>query len=351
MSGTRITDQQVRLYMKHRKHHPQKLAAAKAGMNERTARRVEHDGGLASQQPRRYWRSRPDPFADVWDSEVVPLLRSAPRLKAITLLRKLQEDHPKRFPDSMRRTLERHIRQWRALEGPNKEVFFPQTYPPGARGLSDFTHMDKLGVTIGGVLFNHLLYHFVLVSLRRVLLGLAMALAVGVPLGLLVGGAARVDAAVSPAFQFLRMISPLSWMPLVVMVLGVGDRPVLFLLAFAGVWPILLNTAAGVRNLDPRWITLARSLAATRWEMLMRVVLPGVVGSVLTGLRLSIGIVWIVLVPAEMLGVNAGLGYFILDTRDRLAYSELLATVLVIGLLGFLLDSCARWLQRWWAPA
>ncbi|MGO4155503.1 ABC transporter permease [Cupriavidus sp. YAF13] len=190
-----------------------------------------------------------------------------------------------------------------------------------------------------------------LVSLRRVLLGLGMALAVGVPLGLLVGGAALVDAAVSPAFQFLRMISPLSWMPVVVMVLGVGDRPVLFLLAFAGVWPILLNTAAGVRNLDPRWITLARSLAATRWEMLMRVVLPGVVGSVLTGLRLSIGVVWIVLVPAEMLGVNAGLGYFILDTRDRLAYSELLATVLMIGLLGFLLDSCARWLQRWWAPA
>jgi len=166
MSGTRITDQQVRLYMNHRKHHTQELAAAKSGMSERTARRVEHDAGLPSQQPRRYWRSRPDPFADVWESEVVPLLRSAPRLKAITLLRKLQEDHPARFPDSMRRTLERHISQWRALEGPNKEVFFPQTYQPGARGLSDFTHMDKLGVTIGGVPFNHLLYHFVLVFSR-----------------------------------------------------------------------------------------------------------------------------------------------------------------------------------------
>jgi hypothetical protein len=84
-----------------------------------------------------------DPFADVWDRDVVPLLRSAPKLKAITLLRKLQEDHPERFPDSMRRTLERHISQWRALEGPNKEVFFPQTYPPGARGLSDAHIMIK----------------------------------------------------------------------------------------------------------------------------------------------------------------------------------------------------------------
>jgi hypothetical protein len=166
MSGIRITDQQVRLYMKNRKHHPQKLAAAKSGMSERTARRVEHDAGLPSQQPRRYWRSRPDPFADVWESDVVPLLRGVPRLKAVTLLRKLQEDHPQRFPDSMRRTLERHISQWRALEGPSKEVFFPQTYQPGVRGLSDFTHMEKLGVTIGGVDFAHLLYHFVLAFSR-----------------------------------------------------------------------------------------------------------------------------------------------------------------------------------------
>ena len=166
MSGTRITDRQVRLYMNHRKLHPQKLAAAKSGMSERTARRVEREAGLPSQQPRRYWRSRPDPFADVWEIEVVPLLRSAPKLKAITLLRKLQEDHPERFPDSMRRTFERHVSQWRALEGPNQEVFFPQTYQPGARGLSDFTHMDKLGVTIGGVPFHHLLYHFVLAFSR-----------------------------------------------------------------------------------------------------------------------------------------------------------------------------------------
>jgi len=166
MSGSRITDQQVRLYMNHRKLHPQKLAAAKSGMSERTARRVEHEAGLPSQQPRRYWRSRPDPFDDVWESEVVPLLRAAPKLKAITLLRKLQEDHPERFPDSMRRTFERHVSQWRALEGPNQEVFFPQTYQPGARGLSDFTHMDKLCVTIGGVAFSHLLYHFVLAFSR-----------------------------------------------------------------------------------------------------------------------------------------------------------------------------------------
>ncbi|MFO7074010.1 ABC transporter permease subunit, partial [Pseudomonas aeruginosa] len=116
-----------------------------------------------------------------------------------------------------------------------------------------------------------------------------------------------------------------------VMLMGVGDQPIYFLLAFAALWPILLNTAAGVRQLDPRWLQLSRSLAATPWETLRRVILPGILGHVLTGVRLAIGILWIVLVPCEMLGVSAGLGYYILDTRDRLAYSELMAMVLLIG--------------------
>lgn len=190
-----------------------------------------------------------------------------------------------------------------------------------------------------------------LVSLRRIAVGLGLALSIGVPLGLLVGSYRSVEAATSPAFQFLRMISPLSWMPIAVMAFGIGDRPIYFLLAFAAVWPILLNTAAGVRHLDPRWLQLSQSLSATRWETLSRVIVPGVLGHVLTGVRLAIGILWIVLVPCEMLGVSSGLGYFILDTRDRLAYSELMAMVVVIGILGFCLDALARWLYQCWAHA
>lgn len=188
----------------------------------------------------------------------------------------------------------------------------------------------------------------VVVSLRRVFVGLGLALLVGIPMGLLLGGSAKASATLSPAFQFLRMISPLSWMPIAVIAFGVGDQPVYFLLAFAAVWPIMLNTMAGVHALDPRWLQLTKSLSATRWETLRGVVLPGVLGHVLTGTRLAIGIVWIVLVPCEMLGVTAGLGYFILDTRDRLDYQSLMATIVLIGLLGFLLDwifrtACQRW--------
>ena len=166
MSGNRITDHQVRLYMTKRKHHTQEIAAAKAGISVRTARRIETDVTLPSQEPRRHWRSRPDPFADVWDSIVIPLLRQAPQLMGVTLLRKLQEDHPDRFPDGMLRTLQRRVSHWRALEGPAKEVFFPQEHVPGERGLSDFTHMGDLRITVGGMPFDHLLYHFVLAFSR-----------------------------------------------------------------------------------------------------------------------------------------------------------------------------------------
>src|SRR3546814_5513329 len=108
------------------------------------------------------------------------------------------------------------------------------------------------------------------------------------------------------------MISPLSWMPIAVMVFGIGDEPIYFLLTFAAIWPIILNTAAGVHQPDPKWLLLARSLSATRREVLFTIVLSGVLGHLLTGVRLPIGIKWIVLVPCAMLGVSSGLGYFIL---------------------------------------
>ncbi|WP_312511396.1 ABC transporter permease [Massilia sp.] len=195
------------------------------------------------------------------------------------------------------------------------------------------------------------IWEHVLVSLKRVGIGLLFATLVGVPLGILVGMSKAFAQAGTPLFQLLRMVSPLSWMPLAVMVLGVGDAPVYFLLAFAAVWPLMLSTAAGVAQLDPNWMLLGRSLSATRWEVVWRLVLPGITAQILTGVRLAIGIIWIVLVPAEMLGVSAGLGYFILDTRDRLAYSELTAAIILIGLLGYALDYAARFVHARWLHA
>jgi NitT/TauT family transport system permease protein len=192
---------------------------------------------------------------------------------------------------------------------------------------------------------DHLIQHTA-VSLCRVAVGLAWAIVIGMPVGLLMGRFEALERMFTPSFQFLRMVSPLSWMPIAVMSLGVGDHAVYFLLAFAAVWPIIMNTAHGVQQMDGRWIQLGRSLAATPTEMFIHIYLPGVAAHVLTGLRLAVGIVWIVLVPAEMLGVSAGLGYLILDTRDRLAYAELTATILVIGVIGFAMDASLRALYR-----
>ncbi len=199
------------------------------------------------------------------------------------------------------------------------------------------------------LLFSGELNVHAFMSLQRVLVGLGLALLIGVPVGLAVGSSRMLESASGTAFQFLRMISPLSWMPVTVMVFGIGDAPIYFLLTFAAVWPIMLNTASGVRQLDPKWLMLAKSLSATRAEVLRRIVIPGILGHVLTGVRLAIGVIWIVLVPCEMLGVSSGLGYYILDTRDRLAYSELMAVIVLIGALGFLLDSIAQRAYRHWS--
>lgn len=215
---------------------------------------------------------------------------------------------------------------------------------PLANLLAPAPALGSLGVLLSdGQLWPH-----IWASLQRVFVGLFFALLIGVPVGFALGLSPKVEQTSSPAFQFLRMISPLSWMPVVVMLFGIGDAPIYFLLAFAAVWPIILNTAAGVKSISKQWLELGRSLSATKGEMLFKIMLPAVTGDILNGLRLAIGIVWVVLVPCEMLGVNEGLGYFILDTRDRLAYSELMAAIVLIGLIGWALDSGARKLGNWW---
>jgi NitT/TauT family transport system permease protein len=183
-------------------------------------------------------------------------------------------------------------------------------------------------------------------SLLRLLLGLGIAAVIGVPIGLLIGTVALARRATGALLHLLRMTSPLSWAPIAVIAFGVGSAPVVALIVAAAVWPLVLNTASGVRAVDADWLLTARSLGAGRGELLRSVVLPAVRPHVLTGLRVALGISWIVLVPAEMLGVQSGLGYAVLNARDQLAYDELMATVLAIGILGFLLDLGAQALLR-----
>jgi len=183
-------------------------------------------------------------------------------------------------------------------------------------------------------------------SLTRLSIGLAIAFIVGLPLGLALGSNRLLEDASTPIVNFLRMISPLAWAPIVIVAFGIGDVPVLFLIAITAVWPIALGTAAGVKAVSPALKELAESLGASRRERLRFVTSPVVEANVLTALRLALGVAWIVLVPAEMLGVDSGLGYAILNARDQLDYSALGGGVLLIGITGFVIDALFRRLFR-----
>ena len=162
MPGKRITDHQVHKYKDHRKKLNQVAAAAKTGISERSARRIEGAEALPSQRPARSWRTREDPFSGVWETEIVPLLQADAQLNAVTLLEELQRRHPVQYDRSVLRTLQRRVRQWRAVHGAEREIYFAQEHPPGRLGLSDFTVADELGVQIAGEAFPHRLYQFAL---------------------------------------------------------------------------------------------------------------------------------------------------------------------------------------------
>jgi NitT/TauT family transport system permease protein len=193
------------------------------------------------------------------------------------------------------------------------------------------------GLTVDGELIEH-----AVASLRRIVVGLMLAAAIGIPMGLALGSAPVLARTGGGVFGILRNISPLAWTPIAIIFLGVGDAPVVFLIAIGAMWPIMMNTQAGVANLDPTWLRVSRSLGATRRETLRHVVWPGVRPNVLTGVRISTGLAWVILVPAEMLGVDSGLGYFILDARDRFRYDELVAAIIAIGILGLAIDAVTR---------
>jgi transposase InsO family protein len=145
--------------MKSRQNHGPAIAAAKAGFSTATGYRIEADPRLPSQKQKPRSRRRPDPLAEVWDGEIVPMLQAAPGIRPVAIFEEMCRRHAELAP-GVRRTLERRIAQWRAISGPNRDVMFRQEHPPGRMGLSDFTDMSELAITIAGELFKHRLYHF-----------------------------------------------------------------------------------------------------------------------------------------------------------------------------------------------
>lgn len=219
----------------------------------------------------------------------------------------------------------------------------------GSGVVTNFHPVDT-AVTLVELLSRPSFYDHIWVSLYRFFIALLLCSVIGFPVGIAVGYFTAVEQATTVLFQFLRMISPLAWFPIAIIFFGVGNGAAIFVMVMAGVWPILLNTAHGVATVEPNWLEVATSLGGDSKSTIWHVSIPAVIPEMLTGLRLAVGILWIILVPAEMLGVNTGLGYYILDARDRFEYAEIPAVMVIIGAIGYVFDRILRELQaryRW----
>ena len=183
-------------------------------------------------------------------------------------------------------------------------------------------------------------------SLARVLLGFGLAVAVAVPLGFATGGSALLGRALDPFIQVLKPISPLAWMPLALYTIRDSGRSAIFVIFICSVWPLLLNTAFGVRQVRREWLDVARTLEVGRWRMATRVVLPAAAPTIMTGLRISIGIAWLVIVAAEMLVGGTGIGYFVWNEWNNLSITDVIVAILLIGLVGMALDQALGWAAR-----
>jgi NitT/TauT family transport system permease protein len=189
-----------------------------------------------------------------------------------------------------------------------------------------------------GVLFN-----YVVASLFRVATGYLLAVAVGVPLGLLLGWFTPALRAFNPAIQVLRPISPIAWIPIAILWFGVSDAAPIFLIFLASLFPITTSAIAAVQNIQLVYIRAARNFGITGLALFKKVVFPAALPQILTGLRLALGVAWLVVVAAEMIAVNSGLGYLIIDARNAgKRYDLVVAGMVMIGLIGLGLD----WLVR-----
>ncbi len=183
-------------------------------------------------------------------------------------------------------------------------------------------------------------------SLARVAAGFALALMVALPLGFMIGMFPVLHRAFDPFIQILKPISPLAWMPIALYTLKDANVSAVFVIFICSVWPMLINTAFGVAGVRREWLSVARTLEVRPMRKAFLVILPAAAPTILTGMRISMGIAWLVIVAAEMLVGGTGIGYFVWNEWNNLALPSMLFAIFLIGVVGMLLDLCFARLQR-----
>jgi nitrate/nitrite transport system permease protein len=183
-------------------------------------------------------------------------------------------------------------------------------------------------------------------SVSRVALGFGLAALVAIPLGFLIGMSRLFFQAIDPFIQVLKPISPLAWMPLALFTLKDSNVSAVFVIFICSIWPMLINTAFGVASVRKEWMEVSRTLEVSPLRKAFFVILPAAAPTIMTGMRISIGIAWLVIVAAEMLVGGTGIGYFVWNEWNNLSIANILVAVLMIGVIGMLLDLCFARLQR-----
>jgi NitT/TauT family transport system permease protein len=183
-------------------------------------------------------------------------------------------------------------------------------------------------------------------SLFRVGTGFGLAVLVAVPLGLWMGWVKGAYITLNPLFQMLRPISPIAWIPIAILWFGVGDMSPIFLIFISSVFPMVVQTVAGVHTIEKRYLRAAANFGVSRATLFRQVVIPAVLPQIIVGMRIGLGVAWLVVVAAEMIALHSGLGYLIIDSRNAgNRYDLVVAGMIIIGLIGLLLDGLMRLLE------
>lgn len=196
--------------------------------------------------------------------------------------------------------------------------------------------------SMGELITNGTLLKNTVASLFRVSVGFSLAVILGIPLGMILGRLPLVKLLFNPLIQFLRPISPLAWIPLAMLWFGLGDPPAIFLIFLASFFPIVVSTNVAVENIKPTFFQVAANFNFSRWEVMSKIIIPAITPEIITALRIAIAIAWLVVVAAEMIAVQSGLGYLILDARNALRMDYVMVGMIVIGAIGLLLDFIMR---------
>ncbi len=221
---------------------------------------------------------------------------------------------------------------WWVMVGATKSVIFPTPWQV-ASGTVELVRDGTLWEHIGA-------------SLARVATGFGLAVLVGVPLGLWMGWVRGAYDTLNPLFQILRPISPIAWIPIAILWFGVGNASPIYLIFISSVFPMVLQTVVGVHTIEKRYLRAADNFGVSRRTLFTRVVIPATLPQIIVGMRIGLGVAWLVVVAAEMIALRSGLGYLIMDSRNAgNRYDLVIAGMIIIGLIGLMLDGLMRLLE------